>query len=748
MGALVSGSPIVSAQDAPVATSGSYIEEIVVTARKREESLQDVPLSISTYSAADIEAKSITNLRELSQFVPNMNMTSNANDAGSKSTIGIRGISSVEGLGGPSVGVYLDGVYLGDSNGINLELLEIQQIEVLRGPQGTLFGRNTIGGAVSLISKRPGDEFEGSAEVTFGRYDRIDAKVNVNVPLIPDKLNARAAFATQNQDGYGQIRDFNTGETLDDIGDRDRVSGQILLDWKATDRLSFLLAVDGMETNEKSAVRSLAAFSPTFNPPGAPPQVLVPTPLGVASFILPLQGFPPIAAAPDVYSNFGAGDNYNDLKSFNVSLTTDLNLGDTFLGTDTTIKSITSYRDLETDYGIDIDFGPSPITRVNNGDDFEQISQEFQLSSQPLDGKLAWVAGLYYYTEDGFGYSIGDVFSSIFMSPVIENRDWNERESWSVFGQGTYSLTEKFSITAGLRYTEDELIAEEQSVIFPIDVPLGPRSSLKSSNSEVTGRLGLEYAWNDDLMTYVSAAKGYKTGGVINAVADPSQQNSVPTAYLPEIAWTYEIGLKSTWLDNRLRFNLTGFFTDYTDIQYFFIFLNNANRPVPFISNGPEAETKGLELEMLYSPVNNLTLALGYGFTDSEYLQGDPNGGPLTTDSKFINAPRNSFTVAGDYVIPTMLGELSARIDYAWKDTIYFDIQDTTSPILQQEEYGILNARMSLAFNSDLTLSVFGTNLTDEEYLTSANSAPPLGILAIQNPAIDRQWGISARYEF
>ena len=748
MGALVSGSPMVSAQDESVNNSGSFIEEVTVTARKREESLQDVPLSISTYSAADIKAKSITTLQELSQFVPNLNMEGEVFSGGSGTTLSIRGISSQVGLGGPSVGVYVDGVYVGDYNGINLDLMEIERIEVLRGPQGTLFGRDTIGGAISLVSKRPGDEFEGSAEVTYGRYDRIDFKGDLNVPLIPGKLNARAAFAMQNRDGYGHVRDFNTGEALDDMGDRDRLSGQFMLDWKATDNLSFLLSVDAMHQDEKTSVRSLAAYSPTFNPPGAPPFVLVPTPLGIASMILPLQGFPPITPSPDIYSNFGAGDNYNDLDTFNVSLIADWDLGDTFLGKDTTLKSITSYRELETDYGLDIDFGPSPVTDVNNGADFDQISQEFQLSSTSLNGKLTWVAGLYYYTSDEFDYGISDVFTSIFMSPVIENRDWNERESWSVFGQGTYNLTEKLSLTAGVRYTEDELTAEEQTVLYPSNVPLGPRTFLKSSNSEVTGRLGLEYAWNNDVMTYVSAAKGYKTGGVINAVADPNQQNTVPTTYLPETVWTYEIGLRSTLLDNRLRFNLTGFFTDYTDIQYSFIFLNNANRPTGFISNGPEAETYGLELEMLYSPVNNLTLSFGYGFVDSEYLQGDPNGGPLTTDSKFTNAPRNSFTVAGNYIIPTRLGELSANIDYGWKDRIYFDIQDTTSPVLQQEDYGLLNAKMSLAFDSGLTLSVFGTNLTDEEYVNSSLSAPPLGLLAIQNAGIDRQWGISAGYEF
>lgn len=748
VGGLVSVSPMINAQEVSATRSGTYIEEIVVTARNREESLQDVPLSISAYTAADIEAKSITNLRDLAQFVPNMNMISNSNDAGSFSTVSIRGISSVARLGGPSVGIYVDGVYVGDSNGINLDLLEIERVEVLRGPQGTLFGRNTVGGAISLVSKRPGDKFEGSAEVTIGRYDRIDAKVNVNVPLVPDKLDARLALGTRNRDGFGSILDFTTGETLDDTGDVDRYFGRIVLDWKATDNLSFLLSADAMEADEKTAVRSLGAFSPTFNPPGAPPFVLIPTPLGVASMILPLQGFPPITVGPDIYSSFGAGDNFNDLNSINVSLTADLDLGDTFLGTNTTIKSITSYRELETDYGLDIDFGPSPITLVNNGTDFEQISQEFQLSSTSLNDKLVWIAGLYYYTEEEFRYGRSDVFTSIFMSPVTENLDWNDRESWSVFGQVTFSLTEKLSITAGLRYTEDELIAEEQTVLFPSNVPLGPRTSLKSNNSEATGRIGLEYAWNDDLMTYFSAAKGYKTGGVVNAVNDPSIQNSIPTAYLPEIVWTYELGLKSTWLDNRLRFNLTGFFTDYTDIQYLFIFLNNANRPTPFISNGPEAETKGLEPEAFYSPLENLTLSLGYGFADSEYLQGDPNGGPLTTDSKFTNAPRNSFAIAADYLIPTKLGELSARIDYAWKDKIYFDIQDTTSPFLQQEDYGILNARMSLALSSGLTLSVFGTNLTDKEYLTSANSAPPLGILSLRNAGIDRQWGISASYEF
>lgn len=754
-GGLMSTSTLLHAEAEPAAKRGSFMEEIVVTARKREESLQNVPVSVTAFSEQDIEAKSLNSLLELAQFTPNLTMASDSS-GGSGTNLSIRGIGSQRGLGGPGVGVYLDGVYVGSRNGFNLNLVDVAQVEVLRGPQGTLFGRNTIGGAVNMTSKRPGDQLEGAVEVTVGRYDRRDAKLNFSVPLIKDKLNAKISLASQNKDGYGKVRDFATNDVVEEKGDTDSVSGQFMLDWQATDNLNILLSVDAMDENDNGNARTLAAWSP-FAADSTFPGGL--SGLGLAN-IAPSPPFPPgigliargvpTAVGPDFYSTYGSPGDFNELETFNTALIVDWELGETFLGTDTALKSISSCRDLSTEFFIDNDFGPADVAMVNNASEFDQYSQEFQLSGLSLDKNLVWVAGVYYYSENEDNVNSSDILSA-FIPQIVPrtNLDFFERESWSVFGQATYNVTEKLSFTAGLRYTEDEINTKERSFVTPTGMTIpNTEITIASDDEEVTGRLGIEYAWTKDLMTYASVAKGYKTGGVINGATSTGPFSTpVPTTYLPEVVWTYELGLRSSWLDNRLRFNLTGFYTDYTDIQYVFTFVST-NGPTAYVSNGPEAVSKGVEMELLYSPIDNLMLSLGYGYIDSEYKEADPNGGPLTTESKFINAPENTYSISADYRLPMEFGELTAHVDYAWKDTIYFDIQDTDSEFLQQEDYGLLNARLSLALESGLTLSLFGTNLEDKEYITSAFSSAILGISSVTTPAIGREWGFSAKYEF
>ena len=722
------------------------IEEIVVTARKRAENLQDVPISISVFTSADIEAKSLTSLKELSQFTPNFSMFNNGNDGSLTSEVFIRGVGNS--VGGPGVGIYLDGVYLSTQQGIDLDMLDVERIEVLRGPQGTLFGRNSIGGAVNVVTARPTDEFSGSAEVTYGKYERLDAKLNLNVPLIPGRLKGKIAVATQNRDGYGRVVDFFTGDKIGETGDRERLSGRIVLDWKLTDNIDVLLSVDAMDVDEKSTVRSLAGFTPIF------PHII---------FNQFLMANPPLDAGirgPDIYTTYGAGDNFNELDSIGGSVTIDWGLGETTFAKNMALKSISSIREYDTGFGHDFDFSPHDFTSANNFQDHEQFSQELQLSGLSFDERLVWVAGLFYFNGDTNAPSRAEAFTPLSDAGFIPVLGFNleisgEEESWAVFGQGTFTITDKLSITGGIRYTEDKKDGSEQ-VTSLIDGSFNcpnclPPISGKTKADAVSGRASLEYKWNDDIMTFASAARGFKSGGLTASVTDTSQSISTLNEYLPEFVWTYEVGMRSTWLDNRLRLNVTGYFSDYEDIQYSFVFgqfVGEAIVPVLFVSNSPAAEIKGLELDVLFAPTENLTLTFGYGLTDGEYTAADQRGGPLTTDSEFVHTPKNSFTVGGDYSIPTKLGELAAHLDYAWNDKVFFEIEDTISPLLQQESYGLLNARISLAHASGWTVSVFGTNLTDEEYLLSAFALQDLGLNAIHQPASPREWGVSLSYDF
>ena len=733
-------------QKVEASSSQAPLEEVLVTARRRTENLQEVPISIEVFSTADIEARSVTSLQELSQFSPNFNMYNNGVDGGLTSEVFIRGVGNS--LGGPGVGIYLDGVYLSTQQAIDLGMMDLERVEVLRGPQGTLFGRNTVGGAVSFVTAKPTGDFSGSAEVNVGTYDRVDATLNLNGALIADRLNGRISLGTQNRSGYGHVRDYTTGKQIDEMGDRDRISGRVLLDWLVRDDVNVLFSVEATDIDERATVRSIAKFTPIslhnlFNARVNPQPP-------VSQRLLP----------PDIYSTYGdyrdGIDNFNYMKSLGGSMTVDWGLGG-----DLSLKSITAWREYETGFGSDLDFTPYDLGAGNNYTDQDQFSQELQLSGISFNKRLEWVVGLYYFSEDAYDPSTAWVFRPLtdagYIPDLSSSRErWSTNDSWAVFGEGTFDITDKLSITTGLRYTQDDKTESYQTTDID-DGGFGCNSCthLLSGDmgvSDWSGRANVVYKWTPDVLTYASASRGFKSGGLSYSVTSESSQiRDTLNVYLPEYVWTVELGLKSTLLDNRLRLNAAAFHSDYKDIQYqFYAVLDQGGSltSVSVVSNAPTAEIQGLELEALVEPMENLTLTASVGLTDAEYTGADERGGPLNLDSEFLYTPKWSAALSGEYRIPTALGNFRARIDYAWKDKTYFDIQNSTNPLLQQQAYGIFNARVSLDLPAGWSLSAYGTNLTDEEYVLSAYSLAGLGLPAMLQPALPREWGIAAKYRF
>ena len=286
------GAPQVYSQD------DLAIEEITVTARKREERLQEVPLSISAYSAADIESKSLASLKDIGQFTPNFSFSNQGQAGSSGSVVFMRGIGQADPniSWDPGVGIYVDGVYLGRMQGIDLGLMDLERVEVLRGPQGTLFGKNTIGGAVNVVTTKPGDEFSASAEITTGRYDRLDGKVNVNVPLIPDVLAMKVAVSSQNRDGFGKRIDFNSGEKIDEMGDRERMNGRVSINWTPSEDVGILFSLDGAKIKEYGAVREVQLFT---SPPLA----------GLMNMFVPIAYNAANFATDSHFTSFANGEN-------------------------------------------------------------------------------------------------------------------------------------------------------------------------------------------------------------------------------------------------------------------------------------------------------------------------------------------------------------------------------------------------------------------------------------------------------
>ncbi|HEY6642468.1 TonB-dependent receptor [Povalibacter sp.] len=742
--AVLASSNSVFAKGAEGYTARATLEEVTVTARRRAENLQDVPISIDVFSTADIEAKSVTSLRELSAFTPNFSMYNNGNDGALTSEVFMRGIGNTIGnsVGGPGVGIYLDGVYLSTQQAIDLGLMDLERVEVLRGPQGTLFGRNTVGGAVSFVTARPTADFFGTAEVTFGSYDRLDAKINLNGALIPGRLNGRIAVGTQNKSGYGKVLDYSTGRKIDEMGDRDRISGRVLLDWILSDDISILFSAEAMDLDEKGTVRTVGSFTPNFVH---------------NTFNAVFRPVPPLNAGivpRDVFTTYGPANNFNKMDSLGGSVTLDWSLTDVL-----SIKLITAYREYTTAFGVDFDFSPHNIGSVINYTDQEQFSQEFQLNGASFDDRLDWVMGLYSFSEKVSDPSDARIFEPLTAAGLIADSSfrvdrWSDNKNLAAFGEGTFAITDKLNFTAGLRYTVDKQAGtHQQSDIqdggFDCAACLAPLGG-KTRTSDWTGRASVAYKWNQDVMTYVSAAQGLKSGGLTPQVTSPVRDERLK-AFLPEHVWTYELGTKSTLFDRRLRLNAAFFYSDYSDIQYSFNYTSIVNGtivPVKLASNAPSAEIKGFEVDMLLEPVENLTFTAGVGLTDAKYTEADARGGPLKLDSEFVFTPKWSYALASEYKIPTAWGNWSARVDYAWRSKVYFEVQNTTNPMLQQQAYGIVNARINLDLSAGWSLSAFGTNLTDELYMLSAYSQPGLGLNALFQPAIQREWGLTAKYSF
>ena len=708
------------------------IEEITVTARKRAESIQDVPISISALSATDIEARSLNSLRELGQFVTNVSYFQSGEIGSGPASVFIRGVGQLntQATRDPGVGIYLDGVFLGRMQGLDLDLTDVARVEVLRGPQGTLFGKNTTGGAINTVTVKPDlDAFSGSAEATVGRYDRIDGKLGLNVPLVPGKLAARLAVSSRNRDGYGKQLDFNTGETLVDSGDVDRVSSRGSLYWTPTEDFNALVSFDYTRQRETGAPRTIAQF------------ITAPTTFVARlynNFVHPDYG--PAFSTGNNFDNFATGVDANDLDAWGTSLTLSWDIGKLNL------KSISAYRDNESFIGVDPDGTPHRFIQSALTFNFDQFSQELQLSGLAFNDRLNWVTGVFYFEEDNDEEGTSEFAVEVFRAIRLEVPGNYTRltdissESIAVFGQGTFSITGKLSLTAGLRYTDVEKTYEQSRTASLSGRPLPGIAEKEASFDSVTGRVGAEYRFNEDVMVYASLSEGFLSGGI-----NTTTQTAPP--FKPEKLVSYELGLKADHFDNRLRFNTAFFYSDYEDIQFTITrVVPGTVRPVRLIGNAAEARIWGFEMDVTAVPVERMTLSAGLGHIDAKYQEVDPTSG-ITTDTDFARTPKWSATLSGSYQMPLgSIGDIRAGVNYSYKSRIEHNIPN--NPFIRQNGYGLVNARLTwISPGGDWEVAVFGTNLTDEEYTLATTNFAGLGFIDAQY-AVPREWGVSAKWLF
>lgn len=787
--------------------ASDFLEEVVVTARKREESVQDTPIAISAFTGEGLELRGVDDLSGLDNFSPNLVLRQSPNNSGvTNAAIYIRGIGQNDftPVSDPGVGVYVDGVYLGRSVGAVLDLVDVERVEVLRGPQGTLFGKNTIGGAVSLTSKQPGEEFGGKISVKVGTDDRKDVTASFDLP-ISDTLLTRLTLASFQQDGY--VTRVGDGK---DLGDDNTKAARFSAVWLASDTLKVSFAGDYSKDNENGPALITTGFEPInsgFVAGGAPSQVLwqntvnaqiasnpggfgtgpffgggpYPFPFNFDACFQPANLNNP-ACFNQRYiqpegsdKNFGTDPTSSELESWGISGTVEWEVNDNL-----TFKSITSYRTFDGYFSNDNDGAPQRVSLLIDIFEQDQFSQEFQLLGNAFDDRLKWILGLYYFEEDG--KSINPVrFSEV----EIQSGGFFDSDSWAVFGQGTYDITDKLSLTLGLRYTEDTkkylpdqfFEAFPSAPILPLSLFLPPcpgtgatcqvgdrvlpYEEKETSSEEVTPMINIAYQWNDGLMTYVTYSEGFKGGGFTQRIFPP--EASLPS-FEPEFVTSYELGFKYDGWDNRLRVNGAVFHTDYEDQQ---LGVADPSRVGPFTTNAGDAEIRGVELEVSIVPADGWFISASMGYLDPERIKVEGNVVGLTESSRFENiSDWNANVQVIKEIDLAEMGTLSPRIEWSYRSEYGTNTNnvpyDGPSPIIAQagldigipspaqfqESYDVVNASLKWeAADSGLSVTFMVENIGDEEYKEFGNQQDAFGFTTeIFNRG--RQYYMTATYEF
>lgn len=745
------------------------LDEVIVTATKRATGLQDTPIAITAVSAKKLERQNVDDISEIASFTPNLTFDTTAPVSGlsSGAIVFIRGVGQTDFqlTTDPGVGTYVDGVYTSRSAGGVLDVLDLERVEVLRGPQGTLFGRNTIGGAISLISKRPGDVFGGNASITAGSRNRIDLTGIIDIP-ISDTLRTRVSISSRNQDGYLE-------GLLDDreLGDVNRDSIRAVAEWAPSDNFTATLAVDAGQIREQNAASKLVGITVVLpgNVPGADTAtdfifnrasggvdvVQRPQTLGNPSLVF-LQNVGPTGVfdgqfiTPDLDTTFATGPNGTELDNVGAALT--LEWESDFA----TVKSITAFRDSSGQFARDADGSPLAVTHTDNFDyDHEQFSQELQLTGDAADGALKWVAGAYYFNEtgnDNLGVTLPVLFGTVRNFTEVDNK------SIAAYVQGTYSLTDALSVTGGVRYTEDD-----KTYIVPQDggaivngfagvfgppgtiTPFFPAGENSQKFDDVSFKVGADYKFDNGTLVYGSYSTGFKSGGFNTRYLVP-----VPAvvSFDPETLETFEVGLKWQGLDNRVRANLAAFTSQYDDIQ-----LVVYDSGAPLTRNAGSADIKGLEAEFTAIVTNGLELSVGTGFTDAEYSEVLPLSPTLPAfqqvrlDTELPNTPKFTLSAAVDYNANIgSNGEVLVHADWAHKSSIENDA--INSPFLSEGPTDVFNASIGYSHNDgQWTLTAFVDNLSDERFITSGDSNYSIGFHEA-NFNRPREYGVKLRTEF
>ena len=730
------------------------LEEIIVTAERKAASLQDVPLAISAFTANELESRQIDEPSDIIDFIPNLSGSNNTG-LGTANAYFLRGIGNTESIAtfDPPVGTYVDDVYIARQNGNNVALFDVERVEVLRGPQGTLFGRNTTGGAVAVYAKKPNEEFGGFVEMGFGDFDRVQARGTVNIPVSENVLTKISAFRV---DGDGYVNNLTTGDRLNGED-----SAGIRADLRVkSENLFWDLSLEYIKDESTNIVNAFDGQSVFQVPPSSNSSTRY-SRTGIR--VSESDG-----SAEQLSRGEGLGNN-NESVGITSTLSWTLDSGN--------LTWIASYRDLSQDFILDFFDGPGPVggfTIANQGD-HEQISQELKFTSDSLFENLSLVAGLYYFTEDN-DTDLTDVFAVPSGNLVLADRlIENDLDTVAIYAQGDYALSDKLTLTLGGRFTREEKTVEFTDTKNDLSAaglpnllvsPTAPGALINNTNlaaagipteqeeNEFTPRIAIQYTPSEDLMLFASATRGFKSGGWNARATAPTEA----LAFAPEKVWSYEAGFRSEWLDNRLRINATAFFMDVEDFQVPSAFVRD-NGSIAFITqNFADLENKGLEFEITAVPVEGLNLYAAVGIQNGEQQPAQPiqdqvaqclidgTGAGLGIVDPNCNiadptrTPDLTFNIGGNYLV-AVSDRVSVQPSLNLRYVDEQNISTTGVPAALADSYTNLNAGVTVTLDENLSLVAECNNCTNDVVQTSLLA----GTLYYNEP---RRYNLRVKYEF
>lgn len=684
------------AQTAPAADpAATQIDDVIVTARRRDESLQDVPSAVSTYGAELLENRGATDLRSLSGIIPNVNVQ-NGTTSSSSSQIFLRGIG-IDNTGfniDPAVGVYVDDIFVGRLIGSNINTSDVERIEALRGPQGTLYGRSSTAGTIKYVMRKPDvTDFGGRVSATIGTDERRDFSATLNVPLILDTLAVRLNLQSLDQGGYMTLLDAAGNDTGIRGNGTDRQDARLSIRYLPTDAITIDLSADW--TRDRSGIQSLTPINCNSLP-------LVPGILG--------SGLPGLISAgqfsecPLLYPNqrytafvgpYPADDPQFNSHSLAGVMTWELGFG--------TLKAVSGYRAFDDVFAASLFAAPPPNFQVNlrQATDQSQFQQEFQFVS-PENDTFNYVAGVFYFRED-ISVNYASQIGSLATLPY-RNNDEQISESYAVYGEMYYRPVPELELTLGGRYSQDERSVDRVLLFSPYTTPAGTfQGSLESS--DFSPRISVSYDLGSTLI-YGTYSEGYRPQGYINT--SPAAAIALGQSYEQETEQSYEIGFKTELFDNRFTWNLALFQAEYANLGATLTVAGNT------IAVTSDADIRGLESEMIFRPADGLSFFFNAALLDTSYSTPPP-GQPYAVELK--HAPPETFTVGGNYnwAWPSIPGEFAIGADVTYTAAAWRNVANTVSN--RSPAYTLAAAHVKY-FSPDgrWTVTAGGTNLLDEEY--------------------------------